>query len=282
MTRRVWQIAILAGLVATPAATAFAQTNPWYIPPRQTQVYQQPQAYQQQHQAYQQPLAYQQVQQFGLGAGYHVQQQQPAQVQQTGVQQWQQNPPAPATTGAVSNYPPPSASYVQPPQQIPQVQQPQTTYVLPPQTTYIAPPQQVYVQPQAPQQQVGVQPQYVQPYQAQPGAPAYQPQQPAGQPYQPQVIGSYPPLGVDVTQLSSNPKPQPVAQTAASIPAPAQVIVPSAAATVQVPYYAGQYGPTTLSPGLGGIGGFGGIGGMPSPSVFAPIGASPYLGLPFY
>lgn len=282
MTRRVWQIAILTGLVATPVADAIAQTNPWYIPPRQTQVYQQhpygeqQPAYQQHQQVYQQPLAYQQVQHYGLGAGYTLQPQPPALAQPTGVQYWQQQRPAPATTGAVTSYPLPSGAvtYAQPPQQ---------TYQLQRQATYPAPQQQpqIYVQPQVspPQQQVIPQPQFVQPYQAQPSAPGYLTQPQVGQVYQPQLFGSYPPLGVDVTQLSAQPNTQPVTQPVAVAPAPAQIITPYGTTPIQAPYFAGQYGATTMSPGFGG---FGGIGGMPNPSVFAPFGASSYLGLPFY
>lgn len=274
MRRHASRAAVLAALVVTPMSGLCAQTNPWYVPP-------QPSAPAQQINPYQQPAlqapAYQPVlqPQYGLGAGYTVQPPQPPAV----VPQQQLAPSYPVrvypnaqaglpagtpTTGAIATYPSVAA--------VPSVGTTTDGGI----ATYQAQPiyqQPAYQQPAYPQHQFQYQtvPQYQQVPQAYQQAPLYPPVQ---QTYQPQVFGNYPPLGSDPTQKPAPPQKAatPTAPAAPGLAPQAYALSPDLGSQLLHP---GFIGPTTLTPGLGGLGG-----GF-APGYPAPLGASPYLGLPY-
>jgi hypothetical protein len=255
MTRQWLSMALLAGLVATPVSGGHAQSNPWYIPPQQPVQPAQPQAAAPQTygQAAPQlvPQGYVQVPQYGFSAGYVGQLQSPGTVLVPVPAQPSQIPyghvQQPTTTGAVGGSTSVTGGHVYaapaPSTGYPQAYQAQPTYQRPA-TQYV------------PQQQVS--PGYAMPSQE---APQYQTYQ------QLQVLGSYPPLGHDPTKPAA---PHQQAQSTARAP-PASAPASSLPGAWQQPGFAG---PTTLTPGFG----YPGL----TPTYPAPLGASPYLGLPFY
>ncbi len=268
MTTRLFNVAILAGLVAIPVGHVHAQSNPWYIPPQAPTPMQPGSAVQYGAAPQLIPQGYVQAPQFGLGAAYGMPQQAPATVvvPQTATP-YQYAAPSygyaqpPATTGTVVSAP----LIVGAPAHAATMQAGAVAYQPPPAApapTYTAPATQTVLQQPAPV--------YIVPAQPQPaGAPVYT--------FQPQVqvLGNYPPLGGDPTAPAGQPAAQSVQPPQAAPAAPVTVPGWGAPTALQYPGFAG---PTTLSPLSPGLGAYPGL----SPAYPAPFGAAPYLGLPFY
>lgn len=284
-------LGIAMALVATPVLDLRAQSNPWYIPPPAQppvgagvptgSVYVQTVPVQ--------PI--QQVPTYGFGAGYVVQQ--PPQPATGLVQPGQRVAPygqsqQPAVTGAVGGIPSvvgtqayaapamgqvpgyapapalPTQSYLAPSAAAPGYAP--STYAAP---TYAAPayPAPTYAAP------TYAAPPYPAPVQTPPTAYAPQqpvtiyvvPQQQAGAPAP--LLGSYPPLGSDPTVSPAAQQPR----AAAVAPAPSAPAT-AAGTTLMHPGFAG---PSTLAPS------YGAYPGLATPYM-SPLGATPYLGLPFY
>lgn len=274
MNVRLSNMAILAGLVATPVGHAHAQSNPWYVPPQAPAQMQPgspvpqgaPQLVPQVV-----PQLYIQTPQHGPAAGYAAPQQQ-APTTIVGPQAVTPNP-----------YAPPGYGYAQPPATTGTVGSVALIAVSPAyaatpqggtiayQAAPVAPAAQYAAQtPPAPQQPAHV---YVVP-QSQTSAPQAYPYQP-----QVQVLGNYPPLGSDPTvtagqsaRLSTQPQP------AAPAPVPATPTWGPLGGSLGPLQYPGFAGPSTLAPLSPGFGAYPGL----SPAYPAPYGAAPYLGLPFY
>lgn len=254
MSQKVWPAMLLVTLVVTPATMARAQTNPWYIPPQPSY---QPQTVIQGYATTQTgalPQTSPYSTQLGLGAGYSGQYGSAATAAPVqGIQQWgtqqqgygsvQANPSISSGTASQPIY-----------QQQLGYQQQQPNY----------------------QQQLGYQQQPN--YQQQPvyqQQPIYQQQQQPA--YQLPPLGNYPPLGSDPTELTTSKRSAPQ-RAGTQSPAAGRAEADPAAPRTSTPYaidHPGFAGPTTLSPGYGGLGGY-------QPLYPAPVGAAPYLGLPFF
>lgn len=252
MTPRLWQGLILGLQVVTPAASALAQSNPWYIPPQNQASGYATAPYQSQS-----PYGQQQLQQnpYGLGAGYSAplpQQQAPSYVGST----YSGSVQAPSSYGS------------------------QGQAVFAPNVTTGTTTGMATYQPAQPQLQHTYASSYQtqqQPLSYQPPPQVFQPQVFQPQVYQPQVLqqplGNYPPLGSDPTELTRQTSKAAAEQRARSEPAkPTTTPAPTTTSILQHP---GFGGPSTLSPGYGSYGGL-------TPMLPAPYGVSPYLGLPLY
>lgn len=247
MSQMLWPAMLLVTLVVTPASVARAQTNPWYIPPQPSY---QPQPAIQGYATTQTGALPPASSQLGLGAGYPGQYGSgaiAAPVQ--GVPQWGTQPQGygsvqvnPSIAGGAASQP---------------IYQQQPAYQ-----------QQPVYQPQPVYQQQPV-------YQTLPSQLAVSPYQQPQQVYQLPPLGNYPPLGSDPTELTTTKRTAP--QRATSQPA-GRTETDAAAPRASSPYaidHPGFAGPTTLTPGYGGLGGY-------QPMYPAPLGAAPYLGMPFF
>lgn len=242
MTPRLWQGLVLGLQVVTPATSALAQSNPWYIPPQNQASGYATQPYQQQLS----PSGQQQLNPYGLGAGYTAAPSQPA-----------PSYVAPSYVGSTySGAGHTTATYGG-----------QGQFAANPGFTTGTTAGMATYQP--------VQPSYAPSYQTQQQPLSYQPApQVFQQPIYQQPLGNYPPLGSDPTELTRQTS-RIAAEARAAKAETAKAAAPPAPATTTILQHPGFAGPSTLSPGYGGYGGL-------SPMLPAPYGVSPYLGLPFY